>query len=170
MDGKLNVVSSSPVLSPTPNLIFLFINRVEGWGKWQQMLQFPVQKRLRNPREPSVEVNLQTIERRSHPAPVSNHRPLALRAVYQTTLISLMPSIALPLHKPAIYSKGISVSQVLWHYFCSCGISHKINLFQGSKCTLQKKCLTESLHCLLKEPFSFFLHFCSVPAHQEQQQ
>lgn len=29
--------------------------------------------------------------------------------------------------------------------FCSSGVSNKISLFQGSKCTLQKKCLIESL-------------------------
>lgn len=84
-----------------------------------------------------------------------------------------MPSTALPLHELPIHSKEISVSQELWHYFCSCGVSNEISLFQDLKCTLQK-CLTESLKkksiCLSKEPFSFFLHFCSVPPYQEQQQ
>lgn len=85
---------------------------------------------------------------------------------------SFLPGALLPLHELPIYSKDISVSQELWHYFCSCRVSNKINLFQDSKCTLQK-CLTESLQksiFLSKEPFSFFLHFCSVPPYHKQHQ
>lgn len=131
------------------------------------MLYFPGQKRSRNPRESSLEVNLQATGGRSHPAPVSKHRPLALRATDQTTPISLMPSIALPVHKP-IYSIETSVSQVLQLYFCSCRVSNKITLFQGSNHRLSKKCLSEAKACrkihpyvhLLKDPFSVFLHFC----------
>lgn len=71
-----------------------------------------------------MEVNLLTTERRSHPAPVGNHRPLALRAVWQITFClmpSFLPSASLPLHE--LLKK--SVSQELWHCFCSCGVSNK---------------------------------------------
>lgn len=79
-----------------------------------------------------------------------------------------MPSIALLVCKPPIYSIEISVSQVLQHYSCSCRDSNKINIFQGSnhrlfqKSAFQKPRPAEkSILCiyLLKDPSSFFLQF-----------
>lgn len=55
-----------------------------------------------------------------------------------------MPSIALPLHEPQFTpekSQSHRYGDIIFLHV----VSNKINLFQGSKCTLQKKCLTESL-------------------------
>lgn len=75
--GKLNFVSH-----PSPDLV---LPLKVGGRLGQQMLYFPVQKRSKNPTEASLEVYLQTTGGRSHPVPVCKHRPLALRAIHQTT-------------------------------------------------------------------------------------
>lgn len=79
-----------------------------------------------------------------------------------------MPSIALPLHATNLLQRNLSLTGIVTFFF----MQNKINFFQGSKCTLQKWLIEacKNTHLSEKEPFSFFLHFCSVPPCQEQQQ
>lgn len=98
----------------------------------------------------------------------------------QEQQIRLLKTISLTsfiVYKPPIHSIQIWLSGIAT-VFCSCRVSNKINLFKDSHCRLfqkrafQKQRPVEKSMCiyLLKNPFSFFLHFCYVPPYQEQPQ
>lgn len=129
-----------------------------------------------------MEVNLQITGRKSNPAPVSKNRRLALTAVDQNTQDNFTDafcnttSIILPVHKPPIYSRNLSLTGSAALFLVMQFLTK--TSFRGQttdsfkEAPVKRKDPQQNAHyaSLLEDPFSFFLPFCYAAPHKEQLQ